>query len=80
MNLNMKWEIVVHAKEKAAEGKANHYYLTEEGFHIYPIGVPINIYTHGNAKPAGTAIVKEVVLRENKTIALYELVALSSVN
>ena len=62
------------------EGKANHYYLTEEGFHIYPIGVPINIYTHGNAKPAGTAIVKEVVLRENKTIALYELVALSSVN
>lgn len=80
MRIEMKWVIVNEGKQELLDKEKSLYALGHEGYSIYPLDIPLNVFRVNDSKPTGKAIVKEVKMSNNKTEIIYELISLESVN
>ncbi|MBO9129291.1 DUF2584 family protein [Bacillus sp. 165] len=79
MKFEMHTNIVSFDKEIRMEGEHNQFELTLQGYHLFPIEQPLNLYKT-EKELTGTAVVKAITWKQEHTEILYQLISLHSVN
>ncbi|MCP8970343.1 DUF2584 family protein [Ectobacillus ponti] len=79
MKFEIHTSILTNDLEMRADAEHNLFELTVEGYHLYPLQEAVTLYRTEKEK-IGTAVPKRISWEEGKTILLYQLVSLHSVN
>lgn len=78
MSIQIESFINTYGKEKRTE--ENNFELILDGYHLYPMDVPIYVKRRESDTPVGEGIIKSLLLSEGKTKIVYTLTALKSIN
>ncbi|HWO75697.1 MAG TPA: DUF2584 domain-containing protein [Bacillus sp. (in: firmicutes)] len=78
MPLEMQTLIVTNGKEKRLQD--NTFELIKEGYRLYPMHIPIEVRRKKESEPSGTAVIDSLKWEDKKTVIIYRLETLYSVN
>ncbi|WHX99681.1 DUF2584 domain-containing protein [Neobacillus sp. DY30] len=78
MPLELNTMIVTKGREIRIE--ENSFILEKEGYRLYPIDIPIDVRKTIESDTNGTAVIKKVEWKENRTLLTYQLISLNSTN
>ncbi|MFS0780467.1 DUF2584 domain-containing protein [Bacillus sp. 1P06AnD] len=78
MPLELNTMIVTKGNEERIS--KNDFVLTKNEYRLYPMNIPIAVRKTKNSEDIGTAIIKKVTWENEKTVIMYELTSLHSVN
>ncbi|WP_440603576.1 DUF2584 family protein [Bacillus sp. GB_SG_008] len=79
MKFEMHTKIIVNETEKRLHIEDNIFQLILEGYHLFVVDEILPVYKT-NQELVGSAVVKKVEWTEEKTMLLYQLISLQSVN
>lgn len=78
MSLQMEIEILTNGEEKRI--RDNEFQLVLEGYHLYPLDIPIVIKRLADDVPSGEGIIDRLELFSGKTTIHYRLIKLITTN
>jgi hypothetical protein len=74
-------KIVTHGKESRKNNQNDNLFtVTLNGYHLFPMDEKISIHKKKDNPPFGTAIIHQQAHQNGKTLLLYELLSISTVN
>ncbi|RAK21163.1 uncharacterized protein DUF2584 [Anoxybacillus vitaminiphilus] len=80
MGMPLEFNTLIVTKGKEQRVEENTFILEKEGYRIYPINIPIEVRRTLQSEASGQAVVRKIVLENNKTVITYELISLNSIN
>lgn len=78
MSIQIESLIQTRGKEKRTED--NNFELVLDGYHLYPMDVPIPVKRGEADVPLGEAVIKSLLFSQGKTKIIYTLTALKNIN
>ncbi|KMY55123.1 MULTISPECIES: DUF2584 domain-containing protein [Bacillaceae] len=80
MGMPMELNTIIVTKGREQRKEENLFSLKKEGYRLYPIDIPINVYKTKDGDITGTAVIEKVEWQKDQTEILYRLVSLNSIN
>ncbi|HEY9576907.1 MAG TPA: DUF2584 domain-containing protein [Pseudobacillus sp.] len=80
MGMPMELNTMIVTKGREQRKEENLFSLKKEGYRLYPIDIPIEVYKTRDGDITGTAVIEKVEWQKNQTEILYRLISLNSIN
>lgn len=80
MGMPMELNTMIVTKGMEQRKEENLFSLKKEGYRLYPIDIPIEVYKTRDGDITGTAVIEKVEWQKNQTEILYRLISLNSIN
>ncbi|WAA10056.1 DUF2584 family protein [Fervidibacillus albus] len=78
MPFQFEIEIVTEGKEKRLDD--NNFQLIKEGYHLYPLNIPLKVKRFFDQNPVGEGIIFKMEFSDGITTIQYQLTALNNIN